>query len=481
MAKDWEGQVVSGEFRLRDYLGASNHSAVFLIGYGDQHSQQAAIKLIPADSEGAELQLSRWEMAASLSHPNLLRIFDMGRCQLGGMNLIYVVTEYAEENLSQILPQRALTPDETRGVLEPALEALAYIHAEGLVHGRISPSNVMANGDQLKLSIDSLSPAGEPPTILIRHASPEPPAALFPANDVWALGMLLVEVLTQSAPACDSSGQTEPAVPETLSAPFFDIARNCLRKDPCRRWTVSDIALGMRALPSREEQQPEQITEQKTLEQITPAPRSTSAKRRNMVSTLAIALLLVAAVTVTKLLKRDPKSEPVASALTASDNPPETKIHEQVPNPFLPPAKANAANNEIAVLPAARPSSITEKLSPLVDPVVHNAPQAGVIRQVLPDVPERARDTIRGTVRVNVRVSVDSMGNVKEAALDAQGPSAYFAGMAVRAAQQWKFSPANVDGQNFPDEWLLRFEFSAIDTKAVAVRSGTPPRPQVNQ
>jgi len=61
------------------------------------------------------------------------------------------------------------------------------------------------------------------------------------------------------------------------------------------------------------------------------------------------------------------------------------------------------------------------------------------------------------------------------------GPSAYFAGMAVRAAQQWKFSPANVDGQNFPDEWLLRFEFSAIDTKAVAVRSGTPPRPQVNQ
>ena len=116
-----------------------------------------------------------------------------------------------------------------------------------------------------------------------------------------------------------------------------------------------------------------------------------------------------------------------------------------------------------------------------MDPVVHNAPQAGVIRQVLPDVPERARDTIRGTVRVNVRVSVDSMGNVKEAALDAQGPSAYFAGMAVRAAQQWKFSPANVDGQNFPDEWLLRFEFSAIDTKAVAVRSGTPPRPQVNQ
>ena len=65
--------------------------------------------------------------------------------------------EYAEENLGQILPQRALTPEEIRDLLEPALDTLAFIHSKSLAHGRLKPSNIMAAGDQLKLSSDSLS------------------------------------------------------------------------------------------------------------------------------------------------------------------------------------------------------------------------------------------------------------------------------------------------------------------------------------
>lgn len=482
-ARDWEGQVVNGEFRLRDFLGGSDHSAVFLTDYDNQNLQRAAIKLIPADSEGAELQLNRWEMAAGLSHPHLLSIYEMGRCQLGGVDLIYVVTEYAEEDLSQILPLRSLTPDETRGMLEAVLEALAYIHAEGFVHGRISPANIMANGDQLKLSIDSLSPAGEPPASLIRNPSRERPVALFPANDVWALGMLLAEVLTQHAPSCDSSGQAEPAVPETLPAPFFDIVRNCLRKDPCRRWTVSDIALGLRALPPREEQQSKQITEHPT-EQKTdhPMPPSEikSAKSRNVGWTLALALFLAAAVTVPKLIKHEQRPKPAASPLSATENPPEIAIHEQAPKASPPPAPARAAGNEKIVSPAHSPSD-TANLSGSAGPAVAAALEPGVIHRVVPDVPAQARDTIRGTVRVIVRVDVDSLGEVKQAVLDTQGPSAYFAGLAVRAAQQWKFSPQNLGAQKFPDEWLLRFDFTTTGANAVAVRSGTPPHPPVSQ
>jgi len=47
----------------------------------------------------------------------------------------------------------------------------------------------------------------------------------------------------------------------------------------------------------------------------------------------------------------------------------------------------------------------------------------GVLHQVLPDVPESASDTIQGTIRVNVRVNVDSSGNVVEADLTSPGPS----------------------------------------------------------
>src|ERR1700680_3845053 len=124
--KQWEGQVVNGSFPLRQYLGGSDHSAVFLTERRGREPQQAAIKLIAVDLANTAIQLARWEFAAKLFHPHLLRLFEMGRCQLDSVVLLYVVMEYAEENLAQILPQRPLTPAEAREMLEPALDALAY-------------------------------------------------------------------------------------------------------------------------------------------------------------------------------------------------------------------------------------------------------------------------------------------------------------------------------------------------------------------
>src|SRR5208282_4236130 len=109
-SKQWEGQIVDGVFPLRQYLGGSDHSAVFLTEHGEGEPQKAAIKLVPSDPATADAQLSNWEFAAQLSHPNLLRLFRSGRCRIDGKDLLYLVMEYAEENLSQILPERALTP-----------------------------------------------------------------------------------------------------------------------------------------------------------------------------------------------------------------------------------------------------------------------------------------------------------------------------------------------------------------------------------
>jgi hypothetical protein len=151
--KSWEGRVADGKFPLRQWLGGSDHGAVFLTDRTSSGPQKAAIKLIPADSREAA-QLSRWAEASKLSHPHLIRIFEYGRFQVDDTRLLYVVTEYAEENLAEILPLRPLTPDEASGMLGPTAEALAYLHKSGFVHGRIKPSNIMAVGDQLKISAD---------------------------------------------------------------------------------------------------------------------------------------------------------------------------------------------------------------------------------------------------------------------------------------------------------------------------------------
>src|ERR1700689_3966306 len=141
--KNWEGRVADDKFALRKFLGGSDYSAVFLTEQAGAGSQKSAIKLILAESLDESAQLSSWAAAAKLSHPHLIRLFDCGSCTLDGTHLLYVVTEFAEENLAEILPLRALAPPEASEMLHPTAEALDYLHRSGLAHGRIRPSNIM--------------------------------------------------------------------------------------------------------------------------------------------------------------------------------------------------------------------------------------------------------------------------------------------------------------------------------------------------
>ncbi len=141
--KQCEGQVIDNRFRLLRYLGGTDDSAVFLTQLAGSPSQKAAIKFIPAGTT-ADLQLSLWRRVTQLAHPHLLRIFDIGRCRLENRDRLYIVMEYADEDLSQILPQRPLTASEAREMLKPVLDVLVYLHGKGLIHSRIKPSNILA-------------------------------------------------------------------------------------------------------------------------------------------------------------------------------------------------------------------------------------------------------------------------------------------------------------------------------------------------
>src|ERR1700719_3456318 len=245
--KNWEGQVVNEEFPLLRYVGGSEHSAVFLSKRADREPHEVAIKLILADAGDPELQLSWWELAARLSHPHLLRLFQRGRCQLDGKELLYVVTEYAEESLAQIIPYRPLTPAETGDMLSGVVDALTYLHGKGFVHGHIKPANIMAIGDQIKISSDGLCGVGESSRVLREasvYAAPEIANGgnISPAADVWSLGMTLVEALTQSPPVWEEKGTADPKLPESLPEPYLDIASHSLRPVPRLRWTIAEIA-----------------------------------------------------------------------------------------------------------------------------------------------------------------------------------------------------------------------------------------------
>jgi TonB family protein len=94
-----------------------------------------------------------------------------------------------------------------------------------------------------------------------------------------------------------------------------------------------------------------------------------------------------------------------------------------------------------------------------------------VLQQILPDAPQKARDTIRGKVRVSVKVHVNESGTVTEASFAAPGPSQYFADRTLKAAQLWKFAPAKLDGRSVPSDWLLRFEIDPASTNVYATET----------
>src|SRR6266566_4011270 len=245
--KEWEGRVVNKEFRLGEYLGGSERAGVFLTQYGHE-SLKAAVKLIAIgtwDQATVEAELSRLQSARELSHPHVLQIFQAGRAKLDDTKLLFVVMEYAEEDLSQTLPSRALTTEEVREMLKPTLEALAYLHGQGFVHGHLKPASVMAIDDQLKLSSDGISPSGERRGAREQRSDYDAPEIAqgenAAAGDVWSLGMLLVMALTQRLPRWDASKE-QPILPENVPAPFAEIARNCLCRDPRARWALTEIA-----------------------------------------------------------------------------------------------------------------------------------------------------------------------------------------------------------------------------------------------
>jgi TonB family protein len=93
-----------------------------------------------------------------------------------------------------------------------------------------------------------------------------------------------------------------------------------------------------------------------------------------------------------------------------------------------------------------------------------------VTRQVMPDVPKSAQNTISGTIKVTVRVDVDTSGKVISAKFKTRGSSSYFAERALRAAERWEFSPPLVDGQPTASAWLVQFRFKRSSIQASSQR-----------
>jgi TonB family protein len=449
-------------FPLRRFLGGSDHSGVFLTEFQARNLANAALKLVPA-IPALEAQLSHWTAAAALSHPHVIRVFKAGRCRLGDLQFIFVVMEYADQTLSQILPQRALTPDEVRDMLIPILSGLAFLHRERLVQGRLRPSNILVVGDQLKLASDTIRPAGDSSAGGVRSSVYDPPEAsdggFSAAGDTWSLGVTVVEALTQHPPAWPvNKGFDTASLPTSLPPMLVGIVRQCLNRDPADRPSAADLEGQLKSVP----QAPIVSVPESTAPVpqpllslpeplVRPIPgkiglREKSPKQRLFV---AIAGVLVVLLAVWTGLRSSHTSQ---SPETSRSVPPEVSA----PSSSAPSADSKSVPSRSITRPPDQPAR-----SPANDP-------PSVLHEEIPDVPRSARNTIRGHIKVAVRVTVDRSGSVIHAAVENPGSSKYFARLATEAARKWKF--VSSDDQD-SRKWQLRFEFARGGATARAAAS----------
>jgi len=426
--KSWEGRVIEGKFPLRQWLGGSDHSDVFLTEIPGQPSQRAAIKLIRIDDGNAEALLYRMRRAAKLSHPHLIRTFDSGVSRVDGLQFLYVLIECADDDLSQILPERPLAPSEVSDLLPPVLDALSYLHKNGFVHGRVKPSNVLAAGDQLKLSSDQVAPVAQQDGSRRRrdvYDAPETAAGIIsPAGDIWSVGVTLLAALTQSVAAAEQASPTNRDLPETIPDPFRGIVRESLQLDPNRRCPLKEIQARMQPAARSVPAPPEPV----------PIPAGSSTRRP--VFAVAAVIIVVLGVVLALLYSRSSKS----------------------------PAQTTDATKQPASEPAPAPAVAAPKpAEPAAKP---RASGGEVVRQVIPEVPRSAQNTIRGTIKVVVRVQVDPSGKVTSATFRSRGSSQYFANQALKAAERWEFSAPEINGQPTGSIWLLQFRFKRTSIQA---------------
>jgi TonB family protein len=547
----WEGLLIDGAFPLRRFLGKSDHSVVFLTAHSALNLPDAAIKLVPADPVLAEAQLSCWTIAGALSHPHLIRIFGSGRCRLGGHPFLYVVMEYADQTLAQLLPHRALTPEEARELLLPTLDALAFLHGKNLVQGQLKPQNVLVVDDQVKLASDTVRPAGDSAAAIAEPSVYDAPEAkdgrISAAGDVWALGVTIVEAMTQRPPAWPDARREIVSLPAALPPLFADIARRCLSRYPAGRPSITGLVAQIKraahapGIPIPEAgagpvqaSKPQagkvevaavneaRVTKAATSDSAAEAPVTkaavteaaaveasmTKAVVSNAAATAASmtkAVVSNAAATVTSVTKSAvsnaaaavasvtkaaaPPSEAVATKVAvspaAANEPPRRAAAAAEPPPAanrmsVPviaagalavlaviwigwrllhghpnPPQPSSSNVHSSLQPAAPPPSAAQNLT---TPVPVPAPAvATVLHQEIPDVPRHARESIRGRIKVTVRVSVDRSGNVVGQRLVSSGSSKYFARLAGAAAGKWKFAPTDKQSSR---TWLLQFEFT---------------------
>ncbi len=313
------GQLIADRYELKDAVGTGGMSTVFC-AHDTLLERDVALKLLhehhSRDDDYVERFRHEARAVAQLSHPSIVTVIDRGEAD----GRQFIVFEYVEgENLKELVSRGPLP---VRRTLELGLEvaqALAFAHAQGLVHRDVKPQNVLLSSDGRAKVTDfgiarSLDAVGRTETGTVlgssHYIAPEQARGerVDTQTDVYSFGCMLFEMLAGSVPFDGESflavamrhvNEPPPSVLERRPDTPLRLAgliEHCLAKSPEERPTMQDCVRELGAtlaeLDARPDGEATMIT--KAPRELRRPPRQ-RAKRGNRKPVL-LALLALAAV-----------------------------------------------------------------------------------------------------------------------------------------------------------------------------------------
>ena len=281
-----------------------------------------------------ETRLQREAHALSaLSHPGIPEIYETGE-QDGHP---FLVMEYLVGHpLRQHLDQRALSMPETLDILIQTAEAIDAVHAEGILHRDIRASNIMLlHNGRVKLVEFGLARQPDDTTVTLMGTLVGEPAYMAPEqlrgqpatpqSDIWALGVLLYEMLTGKAPFEGANFQLvahqvimgEPAPVPNMPEAIQAVLAQALEKDPALRYpSAQDMVKALKkAASGYTDPVPVQTAFSAPTRQFSTAKAVPKLAYMLVGAAVLIAFFVLAGV----LLSRPSPTAPVASAPEASE------------------------------------------------------------------------------------------------------------------------------------------------------------------
>ena len=255
--------LVLDDFELLEEVGRGGMGAVFKARQKSLN-RIVAIKTLLAHhfTHSAILQrfLGEAQAAAGLSHPNIVKIYQVGECPAGH----YFVMEYIEgRSLKDIIQERTAPISWTVALMSVVAEAIHHAHKQGIIHRDLKPSNIMIDRFRRPVVMDfGLAKFVDKPSTITQlgvivgtpaYMSPEQAGEeiheVGPASDIYSLGAILYTLLTGRPPFNEktslatvmkvASAEMPPRPTEfrkDIPVSLEQICMKCLNKDPADRF-----------------------------------------------------------------------------------------------------------------------------------------------------------------------------------------------------------------------------------------------------